>query len=206
MLIEQRFTLDAPRDEVAKFFLDIDRVAGCIPGVEGVEEVGPHQYTAVLAIRLGPIRAAFAGALELDDREAPGRFVATGEGRDKATGSLAKVTFTADLEDVSGLQTEVAAVADLSLRGRMAQFGTGVVRAAAGEIVREFAARANDALDQRSEVPGTAAAPAPTSSRGLLRVVGRGLVDSLLRTLRGWFGPRRDPADRREPADGGAPR
>jgi len=204
MLIEQTFLLSAAREDVAEFFGDIERVAACIPGVEDVEELDNGRYAAVLALRLGPIRAAFKGILALDDGEAPERFLATGEGRDRATGTVASVTFTAELAEAGPAQTEVSAVADLSLRGRLAQFGTGVVRAAAAEMVAEFAARANQALarspeaDERLVDAGAdgrgqeAAGPtAPAPARGLLHVLLRGLLTSVLHGVRGWFGRRR---------------
>lgn len=221
MLIEQKFLLAAPREEVAGFFVDIDQVAACIPGVEDVEETAPGQYAAVLAMRLGPIRAAFRGSLVLDAKDAPQRLVATGEGRDRATGTVAKVTFTADLAEAGPAQTEVTAVADLSLRGRMAQFGTGVVRAAAGEMVSEFAARANQRFTAPAPVGPAPVGPAavgfpqpqgaeartvqdgpaseqpgaaPRRSRGLLRVVLRGLTEALLHRVRQWWAGRRRPA------------
>lgn len=146
MIIEQKFTVRAPLEATAAFFLDIDRVSPCMPGVESVKVIEPGEYQAVLAVRLGPIRAAFEGTMTLDDSEAPNRLLATAQGRDKATGSVAKVAFTADLREERPGETTVVAVTDMTLRGRMAQFGTGVIRAAAGELVDEFASCANATL------------------------------------------------------------
>lgn len=188
MLIEQAFVLDAPREAVAELLTDIDRVSGCIPGIEDVTETAPGSYDAVLAVRLGPIRAAFKGHLDLDDSQAPDRLVAAGEGRDRATGSLAKVRFTADLTEPTPGRTTVAAVADVALRGRLGQFGTGVMRAAAAEIVAEFAEQADRELAAEG---GAASAPpaAPREQRrpGLLRLVARGMLTSLRTRLRGLF-------------------
>lgn len=198
MIIEQSFTVHAPRAETAAFFVDIDRVATCVPGVEQVTEVEPGRYEAVLAVRLGPIRAAFQGTMALDASEAPSRLKAVGEGRDRATGSVAKVGFTADLTEDDPGQTLVRAVADVALRGRMAQFGTGVMRAAAGELVTEFANCANATLAAartlpESPEPGAATGPAtqtvtspapPARSRGMVGVLVRGVLRGVLDTLR----------------------
>jgi carbon monoxide dehydrogenase subunit G len=184
MIIEQEFTVDAPRETVAAFFTDVRRVAACVPGLEGVEELEPNHYSARLAVRMGPIRAAFGGTLRLDPSGAPARLVAIGDGRDRATGSVATVRFTADLAETEPGRTRVTAVADVALRGRMGQYGTGVVRAAAGELVREFAACANATL--RAEAPSApaegersvavAAPPAATPRRGLLSLLLRALL------------------------------
>lgn len=208
MIIDQTFTVDAPQERTAEFFFDIERVASCIPGVEGVAEVEPGRYEATLGVRLGPIRAAFKGSIALDDSEAPKRLTAEGEGRDRATGSSARVTFTADLSEDSPGVTTVRAVADVAIRGKLSQFGTGVMRAAAGEIVQEFAACANATLaaaspETPSEGPGRpasavgadavsppaadrqATAPvAPRKQRGMVSILMRGLIRSLARAFR----------------------
>jgi len=202
MIIEQTFTVEASREKTAEFFADIEQVGSCIPGVEGVRELEAGRYEATLAVRLGPIRAAFKGAISLDDGEAPKRLKASGEGRDRATGSTAKIDFTADLsEDAPGVTT-VRTVADVAIRGRLSQFGTGVMRAAAGELVQEFAGCANAKLAAASGAAGSdgsrnagrgsepAAHPSaqgtssPPAQRGLLKVVLRSLVRSLARALR----------------------
>ena len=156
MIIEQAFTVDASRDETAALLVDVPRMVGCIPGVDDIEELKPGKYQAVLGVRLGPIRAAFQGVMSLDASGAPARLTATGEGRDRATGSVAKVQFAADLLEESPGRTSVTAVTDLALRGKMGQFGTGVMRAAAGEIVQEFASRVNASLAAERAAGGPA--------------------------------------------------
>jgi carbon monoxide dehydrogenase subunit G len=207
MIIDQTFSVNAPVEKTADFFVDIDQVSSCIPGVEGVRELEPGRYEAVLGVRLGPIRAAFKGSITLDDTEAPKRLKATGEGRDRSTGSMAKVDFTADLvEDEPGVTT-VTAVADIAVRGKMAQFGTGVMRAAAAEIVQEFAACANAKLAterptvaersapetgahragapaQPAAAPQGATTVQPPRQRGLLSILARGALRSLAAALR----------------------
>lgn len=214
LLIDQTFTVTAPADVTAAFFSDIERVSGCIPGVQDVCQAPDGTYEATLGVRLGPIRAAFGGVLALDDSEAPKRLRATGEGRDRATGSSAKVEFTADLSEDEPGKTTVRAVADVAIRGKLSQFGTGVMRAAAGEIVREFAACADATLAAdghtttsddtvRSPVVPTAPRGAATPSgghaqRGLVTVVLRGVVRRGVALLRRAADRLERRLDRRE--------
>lgn len=187
MNIDQTFTVNASRERTAAFFCDIEQVSGCIPGVEGVREVEGGEYEATLAVRLGPIRAAFQGSLALDETEAPARLRAHGRGRDRATGSLADVDFTADLTELEAGVTTVSTVAEVKVRGKLGQFGSGVMRAAATEIVREFAGCADARLAAAGAEVG-AASPAPDAAaparRGLPQVVLRGLVRSWVTGLR----------------------
>lgn len=205
MIIEQRFIVRAPLDETAAFFLDIDRVSACVPGVEGVEELEPGSYRAVLGVRLGPIRAAFQGTMALDASESPHRLKATGEGRDRATGSLAKVSFTADLTEEQPGETTVTAVADVALRGRMAQFGTGVMRAAAGEMVEHFAQCANASLAPVMLASATDPVGDPAPERrapGIAGILLRSIWKALRGAVRNLFSrkkPTRSATDGRRP-------
>lgn len=157
MRIEETFRLDAPRDAVFSFLSDGPRVAGCVPGVEEFTECGDGSYEAVLKAQLGPIKAMFTGQVTLETTP-PGRLEATGRGQDRASGSRAEIAFTGDLVEVDeGTATQVETVAEVTIRGRLGQFGTGVIRATATEFIREFVACANAQL-------ATDATAAPTES------------------------------------------
>lgn len=191
MIIEQAFTVNASLEETSRYFADAARVAACVPGVQDLIEVSPNTYTAVLVVRLGPIRATFQGSVAVDYSEAPARLTATGEGRDRSTGSIAKVSGSADLAETSPGVTTVTAVADLALRGRMAHFGTGVIRAAAGEMVNEFAKCTNASFVElmQSQDDTTGIHPArskPTQTPGIVGVVFRGVAKAIIRQPRIW--------------------
>jgi carbon monoxide dehydrogenase subunit G len=191
MIIEQAFTINASLEDTARYFADAARVAACVPGVEDLVEVSPNSYKAVLVVRLGPIRATFQGSVEVDYSGAPARLTAAGEGRDRSTGSIAKVSGSADLVETSPGVTTVTAVADLALRGRMAHFGTGVIRAAAGEMVKEFAKLTNASFIELTRSDHDTAGlrraePKTTKAPGVVGVVLRGLAKAIIRQPRSW--------------------
>lgn len=191
MIIEQAFRISRPRDEVVAFLTDIDRASRCVPGVEEVEARGDNEYAATLRVRLGPVAAAFQGSVRVDDTQAPRRLVAAGEGRDRRSGSHARVELSADLEE-SGAETEVRVQADLAIRGRLGQFGTGVINSTAQVMVREFTDCVNKTLSTQEAARGrsTAAAPVELRPSSLARVATRGLgmwLAGLLRSVRGLF-------------------
>ena len=188
MLIVEQFTIEAPRDRVASYLLDVYRVAACVPGVQDVTQAGDGRYEATLRIQLGPIRAQFAGEVTVDGSEAPDRLVASGQGRDRQTGSQAKVEFTADLSDTADGHTQVASRADVAIRGKLGQFGTGVITSTATSMVRAFADCASQTLaaevadstriGQSAGDDGTerrTQASAAIAQPKLGRVIGRGL-------------------------------
>ena len=61
MMVKSDFNVPYPVDRVWEFFSDIPQVAACLPGAELTDQVGPEQYLGKVAIRMGPIKMAFAG-------------------------------------------------------------------------------------------------------------------------------------------------
>lgn len=187
MIINESFRIDSSRDEVADFFLNVEQLAQCMPGVEDVKEVGQNQYEGSMAVSVGPVRAAFQGTIELDPMQAPERFVATGRGKDRATGSSAVVEFTADLKELDD-HTQVDVVADVAIRGRLGRFGTGVIQATASELVREFARCANETLQQQSAAPpGVDAGAVGSWPKATSQTAGRIVVRAFLTYIGSLF-------------------
>jgi carbon monoxide dehydrogenase subunit G len=185
VIITESFILQAGRERVAAFLADVKHVAACVPGVENVEMVEPNTYEAVLRMQIGPIKSSFAGSVEIDPSGGPARLVANAQGKDRSTQSMAKVAFSANLEEVSDGTTRVDAEADVSIRGRLGQFGTGVIQATATQMLNDFATCANSVL--RAEENGAAPPPPQERTIRVARVVALSLwarLAAFLRSLR----------------------
>jgi carbon monoxide dehydrogenase subunit G len=110
---------------------------------------------------VGAISAAFGGTATLTDLEPPTRLAARLNGEDKSVASIVQGTFASTLRAVPG-GTEVNYQMDVSLRGRLAQFGTAAVNSTARKMTAEFTARLREVL-----VNGTAPSePGPPSDPG----------------------------------------
>lgn len=155
MLIEDSFTLPVPPPRAAEALLDADTVSRCVPGVRDVEETEPDRYQATLGLQIGPVKPLFAGWVQVDRSETPKRLKATAEGRDRSTGSVAQVAFTADLEEEAERRTQVRVSADVRIRGRLGQFGTGVIQSAAKEVLRQFSSCLDTSLAAGGDEPAS---------------------------------------------------
>jgi carbon monoxide dehydrogenase subunit G len=156
VIISEEFTIAGSRDRVSALLLDVESVRACVPGVTEVTQVSPTGYDATLAVQVGPIKSAFRGSLAIDDSESPQRLKATARGKDRTTGSLATVTFDALLSEHSPDVTTVQTTADVSIRGRLGRFGTGVIQATAKQMIDDFVSCVNAQLSSQT----TAHAPA----------------------------------------------
>lgn len=147
MIIEESFTVPARREAVAAFLSDVQRMSACVPGVVDVRHLDDDEYEATLRVRLGPIAAEFVGRASVDTTSAPSILRAVAQGSDSTTGSRVQVRFEAVLsEGDDGMATIVNSISNVSIRGRLGQFGSAVIASTAKSIVQEFAICAGKAV------------------------------------------------------------
>lgn len=169
MIIEDSFAVSVPRELAVTMLLDIDLVAPCIPGLRNVRETEPDRYEATLGLRIGKVAPQFDGWLSVDRSLVPDRLSAVAEGLDHLTGSVAQVAFMADLEEQRPGHTLIRVQADVQIRGRLGQFGTGIIQTVAKEILSQFAACVDTVMVARAS--GSSSDQAATSTVSVFRIV-----------------------------------
>lgn len=147
MLIKDSFILHAPRDAVWTLLQDIERVASCVPGAESISQTGEDSYRGLLRVKVGPISASFNGQVRFIERIAPEKMVAEVSGEDKGSASLVRATFTGLLAAEGG-STRLDYEMDVSLRGRLGQFGGAVIGATAKRMTADFARKLDQLLTE----------------------------------------------------------
>jgi len=100
-----------------------------------------------MKVKVGPLSARFSGQVKVIERVEPERMVVLVEGEDKSSASAAKATFTGKMfQEESGVRLEYET--DISMRGRLAQFGFAVIRGTAKKMTKEFVKNMQEALTQ----------------------------------------------------------
>ncbi|CAN5860310.1 hypothetical protein BH20ACT7_BH20ACT7_08440 [soil metagenome] len=139
MRIEDRFTVSLPVDQAWNVFLDVERIAPCLPGAQ-LQETEGDEYRGIVKVKLGAITAQFKGTVRFTETdEVARRVVMRAEGREVRGQGNAAATITATLSDAAGGGTEVAIDTDLSITGRVAQFGRGVMADISSKLLGDFA-------------------------------------------------------------------
>lgn len=178
--LQDRFVVSGSPEAAAAFMLNIDQVSRCIPEVHDVKETEPNAYDANLIVQLGPIKATFAGSVRVDADGAPARLAAAAQGRDRASGSVAKVIVNARLEQLPDSRTSIEIDTDLTIRGKLGQFGTAVIRSTATALIKDFA----KCLDAQLSVQhDNAAHPSSVPSRGRALKLGIATIGEYFRNL-----------------------
>ena len=164
MELTNEFVVGVGIDDAWKVLTDVERIAPCMPGAE-LQEIEGDEYRGVVKVKVGPITAQYKGKatfVELDD--ANHRVVLRAEGRDTRGQGNANATVTATLVP-DGDGTKVTVVTDLSITGRAAQFGRGVMADVSNKILGQFVScLETKLLGGESGVPGAEAQPEPEPS------------------------------------------
>ena len=123
--------------EAWKVLTDVERIAPLLPGAQ-LEEVDGDEYRGVVKVKVGPITAQYKGAATFVDRDqAVGKVVLSASGRDTRGQGNASATITATMQP-DGDGTKVTVVTDLTVTGKVAQFGRGVLADVSAKLLRQF--------------------------------------------------------------------
>jgi carbon monoxide dehydrogenase subunit G len=161
MELTHSFTVPASIEDTWTAFTDLEMVAGCFPGA-ALTSVEGDEFAGTCKVRLGPVALQYAGAgsfLERDD--AAKRFVLEAKGKDKRGNGTAGATVTAVLSAAGPESTTAEVVTDLTITGKPAQFGRGVIQDVSDKILGQFVDCLESKLSGKEEVPAAPAAPAP---------------------------------------------
>jgi uncharacterized protein len=164
MKIENSFEVGSPIDRTWDALTDLQRIAPCMPGAR-LTEVDGEDYRGAVKVKVGPITQSFEGTArfaELDRSRYRAVIVASGhEQRGQGTASA---TITTALEPVGG-GTRVLIDTDLSITGRAAQFGRGLLQDVSTILLRQFVERLEtDVLAGPEQAEGAAANHTPPAS------------------------------------------
>ncbi len=147
----------APRPRVWSALNDPGVLAASIPGCEGVEVVSPTEKTARVMVKVGPVRARFAGRILVSDVTENARCALSFEGSGGAAG-LARGQSQVELSD-EGDGTRLHYTVQASVAGKLGQVGGRMIDAAAKQMADQFFAAFQAQVAPEVQV-ATAAQPA----------------------------------------------
>ena len=137
MQLSHRFTVPVSVEETWRAFNDLEQVAPCFPGATLTSTDG-DTFTGTVKVKLGPISMQYAGTGTWKERdEAAGRAVIEARGKDKRGNGTASALVTAQLS-ADGTGTVVSVDTDLSVTGKPAQFGRGVMQDVSDKLLGQF--------------------------------------------------------------------
>lgn len=137
LVIEGEERIYAPIATVWAALNDPDILRQCMPGCQSLTMAESGDMEATVVLKIGPIKATFAGSVTLSNLNPPRGYTIQGEGKGGIAGFAkggADVSLTPDGENETVLR--YAATADVG--GKIAQLGSRLVTSTAKKLSGEF--------------------------------------------------------------------
>jgi carbon monoxide dehydrogenase subunit G len=156
--LNHEFIVNVPVNDAWLILTDLERIAPCLPGAQ-LTEVEGDIYRGQVKIKVGPIVAQFKGQASFVTRDDAAHTASLkGEGRDTTGKGTASAIITAQLTSVTPTSTKCTVVTNLTISGKVAQFGRGALADVSDKLLAQF----SENLNQLITSAPAAAAPAAT--------------------------------------------
>ena len=158
MKLENNFTIDAPVEKAWEALNSPETVAPCFPGATLTEYEG-DAFSGTVKVKLGPIAMTYKGKGTYVTRDEDAhRVVIDAKGRDSRGNGTANALVLASRAAYGPYRTAVSMVTDMTITGKPAQFGRGVISDVADKIIEQFSACVARKLAADPAAPTPAAA------------------------------------------------
>ncbi|MFE9914057.1 SRPBCC domain-containing protein [Micromonospora sp. NPDC005553] len=163
MKITNEFAVTVPIDRAWAVLTDLEGLAPCLPGAQ-LTDVDGDVYQGRVRVKVGPVVSEFAGTARFVEKDdAAYRGVIDAKGRDARSTGNASALVTAHLRP-DGDRTLVSVDTDLKISGKLAQFGSGMIKEVSGKLLAQFVANLEAKLAAEPPAPHPHAQPVAATS------------------------------------------
>ncbi|MBU6277642.1 MAG: SRPBCC family protein [Actinomycetales bacterium] len=167
MDLENSFVVPANIETAWQTLLDVEAIAPCMPGAT-LESVNGDEFSGNVKVKLGPVSMTYQGTARFVTKDASQhRAVIEGNGRESRGTGTASALVTAQLVAESEQRTRVDVTTVLTITGKAAQFGRGVMQDVAGRLIDQFAGNLESVLSTSS-----ASSPPPIQTADSIDLLG----------------------------------
>jgi carbon monoxide dehydrogenase subunit G len=140
MDLQNSFVVPSDIDTAWTQLQDVEGLAPCMPGATLTSHDG-DDFTGSVKVKLGPVSMVFAGQARFVSKdEATHTVVIEGAGKETKGTGTAKGLVTAVLVQEAPDRTRVDVNTEITITGKAAQFGRGVMQDVAARIIDQFSA------------------------------------------------------------------
>ena len=158
MDLNHEFVVNVPVKDAWVILTDLERIAPCLPGAQ-LTEVEGDTYRGQVKVKVGPIVAQFKGQASFVTRDAAAHTASLkAEGRDTTGKGTASAIITAQLTSITPTSTKCSVVTDLTISGKVAQFGRGALADVSDKLLAQFSENLNQLINSSPATTTTTAA------------------------------------------------
>jgi uncharacterized protein len=172
MKLDNEFTVGVPIEQAWGVLTDLELIAPCMPGAQ-LTGVSDGVYSGKVKIKVGPVTAEYAGTAQFSVKdETAYRAVIDARGRDSRGNGNAMAVISAQLQPADG-STSVTVSTDLTIAGRIAQFGSGMIKEVSAKLLGQFVTCLEEKLSAGAVSAPAAAGTAEPADAASAAPVGR---------------------------------
>jgi len=146
MKFQGNLLIARPVEKVWEFLWDIEKLAGCIPGCEGVKTIKDREkYELKVKDSVGPITVHLDLLADIKKLEPLKSIEIAMEGKDFKAGGV-RQTLALALTPKEN-ETEIGFEADVNVFGRLGTLGYPFVKKKAESVIKEFGEKIKDAIE-----------------------------------------------------------
>ncbi|MGY8990066.1 MAG: SRPBCC family protein [Rhodospirillales bacterium] len=130
------YRIPAPKQAVWDALNDPEVLKASIPGCDSVEKISDTELKAKVTLKIGPVKAKFAGDVTLSDMDPPNGYTISGKGKGGAAG-FGSGSATVSMTEEGG-ETVLTYSAKASVGGKIAQIGQRLIDSTSKKLADEF--------------------------------------------------------------------
>jgi carbon monoxide dehydrogenase subunit G len=141
MDISGSYFIAADKQTVWQALNDPDVLRACVPGCEELEQTSPTEFEATAAVKVGPVKAKFKGAISLENLNPPNSYTIAGSGKGGVAGfasGQAEVRLEDGQDDDGTPGTQLSYDVDAKVGGKLAQIGGRLIQGTAKKLADDF--------------------------------------------------------------------
>src|SRR5450631_2249697 len=137
MKIDNEFTVNVPIEKAWEVLTDLQGIAPCLPGAQ-LTGVDGDVYTGKVKIKVGPVVSEYARTAQFAEKgDSTYPAVIDAKGKDSRGAGNASAAIDAKLR-ADGDRTIVTVNTDLNITGKIAQFGSGMIKEVSAKLLGQF--------------------------------------------------------------------
>ena len=148
--IENSFMVPADIETAWQTLLDIEAIVPCMPGATLISLDG-DSFVGSVKVKLGPVAMTYEGTANFEERNATSHTARIrGTGKETRGTGTAQALITTVMVAQAPDRTRVDVTTELTITGKAAQFGRGVMQDVASRLVDQFAGNLEQLIASRS--------------------------------------------------------
>ncbi len=164
MDLNDSFEVSHAIDTVWSVLTDVEKIAPCLPGACLTGTDG-EQFLGVVKVKVGPVTSQYKGKAKFSELDEDAhRLVLSASGRDTRGAGNASAKITVQLDSLGEASTRVNVSTKLTITGKVAQFGRGVMGDVSRKLMGQFAKNLATLIDEQQTDTSSDEPPADVQS------------------------------------------